>query len=84
MAYSLFIEAKADKELGKLPTEVQERIDEAIDGLADDPQPPGSRKLRGRDGRRLRVGDYRVLYAVDDAEMTVTVIRVGHRKDVYR
>ncbi|QIN80336.1 type II toxin-antitoxin system RelE/ParE family toxin [Rubrobacter marinus] len=84
MSYSLFIEVRTDKELGKLPQDAQDRIDEAIDDLADDPKPPASRKLQGREGYRLRVGDYRVLYAVDDTEMRVIVTRVGHRKNVYR
>lgn len=84
MSYSLFVEAKADKDLGKLPPDVQERIDVAIDGLADDPNPPGARKLQGREGYRIKVGDYRVLYAVNEEEMTVTILRVGHRKNVYR
>ena len=83
MGYSVYIEAKADKQLGKLPQDVQDRIDEVIDGLADKPKPPGSRKLQGREGYRLRMGDYRVLYAVDEEGMTVTVTRVGHRKSVY-
>ena len=84
MSYSLFVEAKADKDLGKLPPDVQERIDAAIDGLADDPNPPGARKLQGREGYRIKAGDYRVLYAVNEEEMTVTILRVGHRKNVYR
>lgn len=84
MSYSLFIEAKADKDLGKLPPDAQARIDEAIDGLAEHPKPPGVRKLQAQEGYRIRIGDYRVLYAVNEEEMTVTILRVGHRKDVYR
>jgi mRNA interferase RelE/StbE len=84
VSYSLFVESRADRYLAKLPQDVQERLDEAIDGLADDPRPAGSRKLRGREGYRLRVGDYRVLYAVDHEARRVTVTRVGHRRDVYR
>lgn len=83
MTYAVFIEARADKALGKLPREVQERLDPAMDALAENPKPPGSRKLSGREGFRIRVGDYRVLYNVDDAEMTVTVTRVGHRGSIY-
>ncbi len=75
--HKILLAAKADKELGKLPTDVQERIDEVIDGLTDDPNPPGCRKLRGRDGYRVRIGDYRVLYAVNDEEKVVFVFRSG-------
>ncbi len=83
MSYAVFVEVRADKELGKLPREAQERLDAAIDALAEDPRPPGSRKLSGREGYRIRVGDYRVLYNVDDTERTVTVTRVGHRGSIY-
>ena len=81
VSYAVFIEARADKALGKLPREVQERLEAAMDALAEDPRPQGSRKLSGREGYRIRVGDYRVLYDVDDAERTVT--RVGHRGSIY-
>lgn len=63
---------------------MQERLDAAIDELAEDPRPPNSIKLSGREGYRLRVGDYRALYRVDDAQQEVTVTRVGHRRDIYR
>lgn len=52
--------------------------------LADDPRPPGIQKLRGRDQYRLRIGDYRVLYVIDDDGQIVTIASVGHRRDVYR
>jgi mRNA interferase RelE/StbE len=56
----------------------------AIDGLAVNPRPPGAVKLAGRDDFRVRVGDYRVVYAVDDSERLVIVARVAHRREVYR
>jgi mRNA interferase RelE/StbE len=52
--------------------------------LADDPRPPGSEKLSGEDRYRLRQGDYRVVYAVDDEQPLVEIVRIGHRRDVYR
>jgi mRNA interferase RelE/StbE len=52
--------------------------------LADDPRPPGAVKLAGRDDYRIRVGDYRIVYAVDDEEGLVIVARIAHRRDVYR
>ena len=63
---------------------MKERIDRAIAGLAEEPRPSGARKLRGMEGYRLRVGDYRVLYEVNDRVEEVTVWRIMGRSDVYR
>ncbi len=60
------------------------RIDEAISGLAADPRPPGAIKLQGSDFWRIVVGDYRIIYALDDKNRVVTVARVRHRREVYR
>lgn len=57
---------------------------DAIRALSDDPRPPDSRKLAGRDSYRTRVGDYRVIHLMDDGELVVTVLGVGHRREVYR
>ncbi|MDQ3637697.1 MAG: type II toxin-antitoxin system RelE/ParE family toxin [Actinomycetota bacterium] len=57
---------------------------EAIEGLREEPRPPGCRKLSDREGWRLRVGVYRVIYEVDDDQRVVTVLQVGHRRDIYR
>ena len=66
-------------------TRTADRIVARIDALAQDPHPPGSRKLQGgTDEFRIRVGDYRVIYSVNDAAITIVVIRVGHRRDIYR
>ncbi|HXH10050.1 MAG TPA: type II toxin-antitoxin system RelE/ParE family toxin [Alphaproteobacteria bacterium] len=61
-----------------------ERVRDAIRALGQDPRPPGSRKLIGRDGWRLRVGDYRTIDDIDDTQRIVTVLHIGHRRDVYR
>ena len=84
MTYSVFILRRAQKELGALPLEAYSRVREAIRGLADNPRPPGARKLSGREGWRLRVGDYRVIYEIDDENRRITVLHIGHRRDVYR
>jgi mRNA interferase RelE/StbE len=68
----------------KLPEQVFDRVDTAIQALADEPRPPASGKLSGRDEYRVRVGDYRIVYAVDDEQMLVEVLRVAHRREVYR
>jgi mRNA interferase RelE/StbE len=84
MPYRLRIAGRAHRELGRLPPEVIARIQDAIDALAVDPRPPACIKLRGGAGWRIRIGDYRVVYDVDDDAQTVTVLRAGHRRDVYR
>jgi len=63
---------------------MRDRVANVIDGLAADPRPRGSAKLAGRDDFRIRVGDYRIVYAVDDAERLVLVARIAHRREVYR
>jgi mRNA interferase RelE/StbE len=63
---------------------MRDRVRAAIDGLGGDPRPVGCAKLAGRDDFRIRVGDYRVVYSVDDAERLVIVARIAHRREVYR
>lgn len=84
MAYSITILRRAQKELAALPKDEYPRIRDAIRYLGADPKPHGCLKLSGRPGWRIRVGDYRVIYEVDDLQGKVTVVHVGHRKDVYR
>ena len=82
--YSLEITTSAQKELDSIDDPLFERIDRKILALADDPRPVGSKKLKGfRDSWRIRVGDWRVVYVVDDAAKLVTVTRVAHRREVY-
>lgn len=69
----------------KLPRDIQHRLDPALLALADNPRPPGCKKLQGREETyRIRVGDYRVIYRVEDDRLIVLVIEIGHRRDVYR
>jgi len=84
MNYRIFILRRAQKELAKLPRKDYERVRDAIYALGQEPRPPRSRKLTGRDGWRIRVGNYRVIYEIDDAEKAITILHIGHRKDVYR
>jgi mRNA interferase RelE/StbE len=82
--YSLEIKPSAGKELDALSDALFARIDRKIVTLADNPRPAGCKKLRGyKDQWRIRVGDYRILYTIDDAEKRVDITRVAHRKDVY-
>jgi mRNA interferase RelE/StbE len=83
--YQLVIKPSAEKQLDRLPARIHERVLDAMDGLRKDPRPPGCAKLKGEDDLwRIRVGDYRVVYAVEDDKLIVLVVRVAHRKDVYR
>ncbi|MBA2461511.1 MAG: type II toxin-antitoxin system RelE/ParE family toxin [Actinobacteria bacterium] len=68
----------------RLRGRVRDRIQSAIDDLAAEPRPHGAVKLAGRDDFRIRVGDYRIVYAVDDTERLVLVARIAHRREVYR
>lgn len=82
--YKLFIKRSAAKELEALPVKVRRRIALRMEKLGSDPRPPGTEKLSGQEKYRIRQGDYRVLFAIDDSSTTVTIVKVGHRKDVYR
>ena len=83
-SYKLLIKASAAKELEALPRKDRSRMVVKMEGLADNPHPPGSEKLSGEEKYRLRQGDYRVLYSIQDASATVTIVKIGHRRDVYR
>ena len=82
--YRLEVSHTAHRQVRKLPPKTQERLNDAIAHLADNPRPAGARKLTGREGYRVRVGDYRILYRVDDAAKVVAIYRVMGREDVYR
>jgi len=82
--YQVRLHPEAIKTYRRLRGSVAERIESAIDGLAINPRPPGAVKLAGRDDFRIRLGDYRIVYAVDDAEDLVLIARIAHRRDVYR
>ena len=84
MSYELEIIRRAQKALARLPHQDYERTRDAIRALAEDPRPPGSKKLTGRAGWRLRVGRYRVLYEIEDKVRIVRILDVGHRRDIYR
>ncbi len=82
--YSVYTTSRADRQLERLDSEVHDRVLAVILALGDEPHPVGSSKLKGRDGYRIRVGDYRALYLVDEEVHEVTVYRVAHRREVYR
>jgi mRNA interferase RelE/StbE len=82
--YRIEIMRPALKQLGAIPRRDQERLRDAINDLTDDPRPDGSVKLKGANDYRIRVGVYRVIYAIEDDRLIVLVLKIGHRKDVYR
>ena len=84
MSYQIFILRRAQKELAKIVGKDYEQIKEVIFALANNPRPSGCRKLIGRDGWRIRVGKYRIVYEIDDKEKTITILHIGHRKDIYK
>lgn len=83
-SYRLFIKASAAKEIEALPKHDRRRIVAKMASLSHDPRPPGCEKLSGLDRYRLRQGNYRILYEIQDLALIVVVVKVGHRHDVYR
>lgn len=83
-SYSLRIKRSAAKELEAVPLKDRRRIVTRIEGLRTEPRPPGCEKLSGDDKYCIRQGNYRILYEIRDQVLTVTVVRVGDRRDVYR
>jgi mRNA interferase RelE/StbE len=82
--YRLLIKPSAAKELDRLPTGDRRRVVRRIEGLSADPRPSGCEKISGDDKYRVRQGDYRVIYLVNDDRRDVVVFKIGHRRDVYR
>jgi len=85
LTYRVLLERQVEKELRSLPRQMLRRIDLRLLQLAEDPTPKGALKLRGKDteGWRLRIGDYRILYTVDDQRSLVQVYRIKHRREAY-
>lgn len=83
-SYSIQLTRSAAKELERIPLKDRRRIVDRITALADDPRPAGAERLSGDDKYRIRQGNYRILYEIVDYELIVAVVRVGHRREVYR
>ena len=82
--YKIAFKPSVKKDLRGIPRHDVERILKAIDSLATDPNPVNAMRLTGRDAFRLRVGKYRVIYAIDNEEVVILIIKIGHRGGVYR
>lgn len=83
--YRIEFSPSAYRQFSKLPPEAKRRIAPHIDALADDPRPPGAASLTGpTELLRIRIGVYRVVYTIEDDKLLVLVVKIGHRRDVYR
>jgi mRNA interferase RelE/StbE len=84
MSYTIVIRPRAQRDIKKLPSEIQQKILKEISTLSDDPRPSGVKKLSGIENfYRIRIGNYRVIYSIQDEHLRILVVYVGHRGDVY-
>ena len=84
MAYRIELKTSVNKDFRPIPSQDIERIISKIDSLATDPRPAGASKLVGTQAWRVRTGNYRILYQIDDQAQSITIIKIGHRSAVYR
>jgi mRNA interferase RelE/StbE len=82
--YKIIFRKSVAQDMRRIPTRDLRRILAAIDALSDDPRPVGVEKLSGKEKYRIRQGNYRILFEIEDEEVIVVVVKVGHRRDVYR
>jgi mRNA interferase RelE/StbE len=83
-AYKVHFKASVEKDFTTIPKKDLKKILKRIEGLAEDQRPSGCEKLTGQERYRLRQGRYRIVYSIQDDELTVWVVKAGHRKDIYR
>lgn len=83
-SYKIVVKKSVAKDFRMIPKKDVQRILDVIQSLADDPRPPQSKKLSGQERYRLRQGNYRILYTIEDDQLIICVVKVGHRRDVYR
>ncbi len=83
-AYSIFFRKSVEKDLARIPKRELLRLMERVQVLGTDPRPYGCEKLSGQERYRVRQGRYRIIYSIQDEELTVWIVKIGHRKDVYR
>jgi mRNA interferase RelE/StbE len=84
MTYDIEFEPSAERAIRKLPPHARRLVEGVLAILADEPRPPAARRLVNSPEWRVRVGDYRVIYLIDDGRLVVVVVRAGHRREVYR
>jgi mRNA interferase RelE/StbE len=86
VSYTLLLDRAAEKELRTLPAQILKRIDKRLLALSDQPKPKGSLKLKGKEGEgwRIRIGDYRILYTIEESQKIIRIYRISHRREAYR
>lgn len=82
--YKITIKKSAAKELQEIPKKNLKKIVKRIQSLSENPRPTGSQKLSAQEKYRVRQGDYRIVYSIDDKELLVDIVKIGHRREVYR
>ena len=82
--YKITIKKSAAKELQEIPKKGLRKIVKRIQILAQNPRPPGSQKLSGQQQYRIRQGDYRIVYSIDDKDLIIDIVKIGHRREIYR
>lgn len=82
--YDLVLRPSVSRDVKGIPQQVLKRILERIEALRDDPRPPGAVKLSGLEYYRVRQGDYRIVYEIQDKVLVVIVVKIGHRREIYR
>jgi len=83
-AYKVYFRASVGKDFASIPRSDLKKILQRIKTLAENPRPPGCEKLTGQERYRVRQGRYRIVYSIHDDELTIWIVKVGHRKDIYR
>ena len=84
MSFRIIVPNSVRKQLEALPSDVEDRLLQSLVELSDEPLPRGSLKLQGRDGWRIRIGDYRIIYEIHTHDRTIVVLTIGHRRELYR
>jgi len=84
LSYKIFIKRSAQKSLAKIDKKNREKIIETIYNLEGNPRPENCKKLKGREGWRIRIGNYRVIYEIDEKEKRINVLFIGHRQLIYK
>ncbi|PSB46866.1 type II toxin-antitoxin system mRNA interferase toxin, RelE/StbE family [Cyanosarcina cf. burmensis CCALA 770] len=85
MTYQVEFSRQAQKQFDALPRQIQQRLQPQIDTLAEEPRPSGVKKLKGAENQyRIRVGSYRIVYEIQDAVLLIILLRIGHRREIYR
>ncbi len=83
-AYRVFLKESVKKDIASIPAKDLQRIMERIGGLSENPRPPGSEKLSAQERYRIRQGSYRIIYSIQDSQLTIWVVKIAPRREVYR